>query len=185
MKLAVLLTVHNRKALTERCLRSLYDQPLPIGWSITVYLVDDGCSDGTVDMVQEKFPSVNLIQGNGDLYWNGGMRLAWQTAIESGFGYDGYLWLNDDVLLSADALLLLENSIRELLQLRQEFCILVGTCLDSSSHLSVYGGYDAQGEILAPDYALLECSHFNGNFAFVPTGVCQRIGILSNRFTHA
>ena len=45
--LAILLTVFNRKAKTLQCLQNLYVQ-LPIEeYTVSVYLTDDGCTDGT------------------------------------------------------------------------------------------------------------------------------------------
>ena len=41
-KIAVLITCHNRKEKTLKCLRTLYSQTLPAGAEISVYLVDDG-----------------------------------------------------------------------------------------------------------------------------------------------
>jgi GT2 family glycosyltransferase len=74
--IAVLLTCHNRRDKTITCLDSLYNCLLPSDFQLDVFLVDDGSSDGTSKAVSEKFPSVNVIQGNGNLFWNQGMRLA-------------------------------------------------------------------------------------------------------------
>ena len=49
--ISVLLTCHNRKAKTLGCLTSLYAAELPVGYDMEVYLVDDGCTDGTADAV--------------------------------------------------------------------------------------------------------------------------------------
>ena len=50
------------------------------------------------------FPNVNLVQGSGDLFWNQGMRLAWNTAIKVR-DFDFYLWLNDDTIIDREGLL--------------------------------------------------------------------------------
>jgi GT2 family glycosyltransferase len=103
-RIAVLMTCFNRRALTLRCLASLARQP---GFcAADLYLVDDGSKDGTGGAVQAMLPGAHVIQGNGSLFWNGGMRLAWSAARATG-GADFYLWLNDDVELSADALAML------------------------------------------------------------------------------
>ena len=50
-----------------------------------------------VRMFKQHYPNVNLIQGNGKLFWAGGMRLGWRTALKSK-EYDAFLLLNDDVI---------------------------------------------------------------------------------------
>lgn len=100
--IAVLLTVFNRKDKTLKCLQHLFNQ-LPIeGYSIDVYLTDDGCTDGTPEAVKEQYPQVNIIHGDGNLFWNRGMYTAWEKAAQK--GYDFYLWLNDDTILLPNAL---------------------------------------------------------------------------------
>jgi len=80
--IAALLTSFNRRTKTLQCLSELAKQLLPKGHRIEVFLVDDRSSDGTGDAVRREFPSVNLIEGTGALYWCGGMRLAWRTAAK-------------------------------------------------------------------------------------------------------
>lgn len=72
-RIAVLLTVFNRRETTLTCLESLFSGSVPEGYSIEVYLTDDGCTDGTTDAVRERFPDVRIVAGDGSLYWNRGM----------------------------------------------------------------------------------------------------------------
>lgn len=102
MQIAVLMTCHNRREITLRCLESLYAQKLPNGVSFNIFLVDDGCTDGTGAAVKAAYPDINVIQGTGDLFWCNGMRLAWDHAAKEDPDY--YLWLNDDVVLYEDAI---------------------------------------------------------------------------------
>ena len=82
--IALLLTVHNRKDLTLKCLESIY-QGIQLcasdTYSFNVYMVDDASVDGTSEEVSKRYPSVNIISGNGELYWCRGMFVAWTTAI--------------------------------------------------------------------------------------------------------
>ena len=58
--IAVLLTVFNRKEKTLQCLGNLYKQ-LPIqGYSVDIYLTNDGCTDSTPEAIAQKFPEVNI-----------------------------------------------------------------------------------------------------------------------------
>ena len=103
-KIATILTVHNRKEKTLSCLSHLfvalniYNNQQTEDIDLAVFLTDDGCTDGTADAVREAFPDkgIHILQGDGNLFWAGGMRLAWQTAIDTGTAWDYYLLLNDD-----------------------------------------------------------------------------------------
>lgn len=103
--IAVLMTCHNRRDLTLACLRSLSQQE---GFRAeNLFLVDDGSSDGTGKAVGDLLPTANVISGDGSLFWNGGMRLAWDRARAAGRSFEFYLWLNDDVVLADGALAML------------------------------------------------------------------------------
>ena len=69
MNIAVLLTCHNRKAKTVKCMQSLYDALTHYNRlhekdfiDVEVYLTDDGCTDGTVEAVadEETIPFSNV-----------------------------------------------------------------------------------------------------------------------------
>ncbi|MBO7640790.1 MAG: glycosyltransferase, partial [Bacteroidales bacterium] len=112
-RVAILLTVHNRRETTLRCLENCWHQidAMKTGgqYDFTVWLVDDGSTDGTWEAVEELFPQTRLVAGDGGLYWNQGMRLAWDSAAKE--DYDFYLWLNDDTLMNEGALAaIMENS---------------------------------------------------------------------------
>ena len=97
-KVAVLLTCHNRVEKTLKCLSKLFGQQVDESVKVTVYLVDDGSTDGTGIAVKDRYPDINVIYGDGSLFWNGGMHQAFAEALKVGFDY--YLWLNDDTNLS-------------------------------------------------------------------------------------
>ena len=101
--IAILMTCYNRFKVTLKCLEALYNCSVPNDLEFDVFLVDDNSPDKTGEIVKSCCPDVNVIQGTGSLYWNQGMRLAWQTAA-SKKEYDFYLWLNDDTLVYVDAL---------------------------------------------------------------------------------
>jgi GT2 family glycosyltransferase len=98
--LAVLMASHNRRDTTLACLRSVASQ---VGANVTlrVYLVDDASTDGTASAVRAEFPEVAVLDGSGDLFWSGGMRVAQEAASDA--EPDFLLWLNDDVVLASGA----------------------------------------------------------------------------------
>ena len=179
MKIAVLLTCHNRREKTLSCLKNLLEQNLE-DIDLSVYLVDDGSSDGTSDAIKEHFPEVNIIEGNGELYWNRGMHLAWTTALKNP-NWDAVLWLNDDTILNDGAL---KTIVKYATQYKNSIIVGSVSSVEDQS-IYTYGGYQEQQHILQPVDTALQCSIFNGNAVLVPRIVSDKIGILDYKYRHA
>lgn len=179
--IAVLLTVHNRKDKTLSCLENVFGQSMPEGFCTDVWLVDDGCTDGTAEAIGERFPQVHVLKGDGNLYWNRGMILAWQSAAESKV-YDYYLWLNDDSNIYGYCL----KTLLETSAVYADKAIVVGSTYDTVSRSTLtYGGRNAAEELVVPKGEAEEVEMFNGNIVLVPAYVYQHIGTLDNYFTHS
>ena len=80
-----------------KCLRSLQRQTV-VGFHVTV--VDDGSTDGTGAAVRAEFPSVTILQGDGNLWWAAAMNMGIEHAI--GMGAQYVLSLNDDLEVRDD-----------------------------------------------------------------------------------
>ena len=176
LRVAILLTVHNRRETTLRCLENCWHQ-IDAGknegkYDYTVYLVDDGSTDGTSEAVQSMFPQTVLIKGDGNLFWNRGMRLAWDRAAAE--DYDFYLWLNDDTLMNEGALAsLMENS-----EFLRHKAIVVGTTANAAGEIT-YGGRNRARKLMTPDPVIpIPCHLFNGNLVLVPKSVYASLGNL-------
>ena len=138
IRIAAVMTVHNRRALTLECLDSLRAQQVP-GGALDVFVVDDGSTDGTAEAVTQHHPDVRLLCGNGDLYWNGGMRRALDEAMAG--DYDYYLWMNDDTKLVGDAVIALLLQTEQQLRERGHVpVIVVGTTRHPETGEHTYGG---------------------------------------------
>ena len=179
--IAALLTCHNRREKTLLCLKNLYDCRLPEGFLLDVFLVDDGSTDGTSDAVRDRFPSVNIISGAGDLFWNRGMHLAWTEAAKK--DYDYYLWINDDTFLYP-------NAISELIECSkqendQKICC-GSTCAVSDKNKITYGGrITKKGKELIPNGQRQKCDYFNGNLVLIPKSVYALLGPNDPHYRHA
>lgn len=178
--IAILITCHNRKEITISCLKKLYNCSIPDGYFFEVFLVDDGCTDGTSEEVKANFPDINIIQGDGNLYWNRGMNLAWSVASNKDFSY--YIWLNDDTLLYENALTqVLENS-----KIKLDKAIICGTTCSKYNEKEVtYGGQKLKIGFLKPTGEMQNCEFFNGNFVLVPNYVFAIVGNLDPIFHHS
>jgi GT2 family glycosyltransferase len=196
MRIAVLITCHNRKELTLAALRALLAQEgVRAGagggkkseprsedgdrW-VELFLTDDGSTDGTSEAVRELWPQATVIAGSGHLYWCGGMRLAWAEAAKTDPDY--YLLVNDDTVMNADAVV----SLLEIVGSPQSRRIAVAPIQDPQSGEWVYGG--VRGRRFAPVQPCGEvdvCDTLNTNCALIPRGVYQALGGFADCFTHS
>jgi len=174
------MTCFNRKDKTLACLNSLYTNKISKEISIKVYLVDDGSIDGTTEAVTNHFPEVKIIQGNGNLYWAGGTRLAWSNA--SNGNYDYYVWLNNDVILLENALQILINSSKSCTN-RSVICASMKSEYDDNI---TYGGRKLNAnKCMIPNGKLQECDIINGNLVLIPKAIFETIGNMDQKFHHA
>jgi GT2 family glycosyltransferase len=189
-KIAVLLTCHNRKDKTLTCLEALLKNTIPIGYSLEVFLLDDGSTDGTSQAVHDSYSQVNIIKGDGNLFWNRGMRVAFSAAMKKGFDY--YLWLNDDTLLYPTAIQsLLETSVNLKIKYAQSV-IVVGATEDEKGGRLTYGGVVRASRwkrtaftLIKPSEVPVECETMNGNCVLIPDEVAQAVGGMEPEFAHA
>lgn len=189
-QIAVLLTCFNRKAKTLACLHSFFEANKPVGYIFDIYLVDDGSTDGTSEAVKENYPSVEVIQGNGDLFWAGGMRLAWQAALKRK-DYDAFLLLNDDVVLFNDFLDNLLKAEDYSLSKNKKTGIYSGATIDNKTNKTTYGGYKiktnhliVRNELLSPTDIPQQCELTNANILWISKETVDTIGIFDERYTH-
>lgn len=190
VKIAALLTCHNRRETTLACLRALYNCNRPPDVLLANILVDDGSTDGTAQMVRERFPGVEVLEGDGHLYWNGGMHRAFAHALRKGF--DAYLWLNDDTFLDPEALTTLVNAWRDTRLAPAGRAILIGSTRDPGSGVMTYGGFGVGGRwrplrfrpVIPCDVAQV-CATMNGNCVLIPDVVARELGNLDPVFAHA
>jgi GT2 family glycosyltransferase/glycosyltransferase involved in cell wall biosynthesis len=181
--LAVLMTCHNRRERTVRCLEALRAQDLP-DVEARVYLTDDGSSDGTAAAIAGVDLSVKVIAGDGQLYWAAGMAMAERSAMED--DPDLLLWLNDDVTLDPDAL-------TRLLTVHEQTpdAIVVGNVRDRDTGDKTYGGRSRLGRHpqrfrpVPSAGEVQQVSAFNGNVVLVPRGVRRLVGPIDGLFAHA
>lgn len=180
-QIAVLMACHNRRDSTLTCLQRLHGQTLPQGCRLALFLVDDGSTDGTGDAVRECWPGARVINGDGTLYWNQGMRRAWEQAAPG--DYDAYLWLNDDTFLGDDALRTLIDTLHAQMEKVGRAGIVVGTCRDPDSGRRTFGGWTTDGEIEpGPVSQPAEC--FNGNVVLVSRAAFETVGNLEPAYRH-
>lgn len=181
-KIAVLLTCHNRKTKTLECLQALFDSVRHVTIQLNVFLVDDGSSDGTSEAVNQSYPDVVTVMGDGSLFWNQGMIVAWKKAVEF-TEFDFFLWLNDDTLMDKDALMVLLET-DEVVRKKNELRLITAACRASaSSDVFSYGGRTDTDKVI-PNGEIQECKYVNGNLVLIPKVLFSKLGYLSSNYTH-
>jgi GT2 family glycosyltransferase len=178
-KVAILITCHNRRQKTIDCLNALHQAYVIDNLIFKVYLVDDGSTDGTGEAVKKNFPEVQIILGSGDLYWNRGMHLAWQTAALDK-KHDYFLWLNDDVILYKNVFEIIYNDSKD-----KPDSIICGSMQSSYGGEVSYGGKKVYGKLIKPNGKPQKITLFNGNFVLIPQSVYTQIGMVDPIFPHA
>ena len=184
-QVAVSISCYNRRDTTLSCIAALYQQNVPF----QLYLVDDNSSDGTSAAVRQSYPDVQILSGDGNLYWVGGMSLAFAKAMEDNYEY--YLWLNDDTILEPNALNTLLDTHNLLSDRGKPDSIVVGSVKDPVTGKYSYGGrirsqrkFSHTFEAVEPTPEAQECHTMQGNLVLIPRSVAETVGNLEAAFTH-
>lgn len=186
-RIAVLMTCYNRVDTTLECLRRLFAQEIPEGYSFDIWLVDDASPDKTGEKVKVVYPQVNVIQGTGKLFWCKGMRLAWDKAVEA-YDYDFYLWLNDDAMLNNGVFKMSLIEIEELISKEDKhLAVLIGAFVDKDGYNEIsYSAGDVNGKDVIPTgiAPIRAYRYFGGNYVFIPRNVFKKVGPICDLYLH-
>ena len=188
MEIAILITTFNRKEKTLACLQQLSKQNLPNEVKLTVYLTDDGSKDGTAEAAATAFPNIHIYHGNGSLFWAGGMRKSWQEAVKN--KPDFFLLINDDTVLKETTISVLLDTYKKAVVQYAKPVICIGSTQDKMTGKTSYGGRKLfsskkiHSYLIEHNNTFAECDLGNANIMLVPGQIVEKIGILSDEFTH-
>lgn len=190
VRVGVIIASHNRVDQTLAALRALHEQKVADAVDLTTYLLDDASTDGTPQRVVEEFGDVHMLHGDGQLFWNGGMRRAFAAALRD--RHDHYLWLNDDTVMDTDALAILLATHRMVSARGERPAIVAGSTRDPDTGELTYGGVQRRMrtrplrfDLVTPGEAPQQCDTMNGNCVLIPSGVAERVGNLEPGYRHA
>jgi GT2 family glycosyltransferase len=192
MKIIALTACHNRCNFTLAILDQLHKQNLPQGYSLSIVVVDDASSDGTADLIRDKFPDVFVIKGNGNLFWARALRFAWNSYLKSEF-FDALLVFNDDIRLYENALIDLIVAYNKIKNLHGRSIAVSAAFFDQSKKQISYGGYinsswwhPLRFKMVSPlDSIPLKIDTLNMNLALISKQALKVTGFLSEYFIHA
>ncbi len=98
----VIIPVYNRLKKTITCLKSLEKQN--IYKDLRIIIVNDGSNDGTKEYITKNFPQINIINGDGSLFWGGAINLGIEYALKKKKTGDWILILNNDIELTPETI---------------------------------------------------------------------------------
>lgn len=203
-RVMILMTSHNRKEQTIRCIRSL---KAVSGIETAFVVVDAGSTDGTCEALREE-AGVKLIRRGGELYWNGGMRVAMSYAAKHGEETDYVFLVNDDVEFFPGALQSMLERLEGGEAKAPESCAdktgktelppaetcridaVVGATKNAAGE-QTYGGVRmkskrfARFELIPPSGERISCDTFNCNALLIRYESFQRAGNLDAAYVHS
>ncbi len=191
MKILICIPVFNRIEYTLSCLESISKQPFK---DIITIVCDDGSTDGTTDKINKYYPETIVVQGNGNLWWTGGINECIKKALALSDDDDFIYTLNNDTILGAD-------TFQHLLEAEIRFSneVIIGTLnlfyenpgrIENSSfrYKNIFSGYKRVtefGEDLNSRSGLEEVDGLSGKGVLIPVKVFHKIGIYDQKkFPH-
>tara|TARA_B100001093_G_scaffold112740_1_gene105088 strand:- start:14676 stop:15542 length:867 start_codon:yes stop_codon:yes gene_type:complete len=101
----VIIPAYNRINYTLQCIKSLKKQDCVN--NLKIFLVDDGSTDNTKEIVSKKFPDVKIFRGNGSLFWGGAVNYGIKKVLRLSKKNDWILLVNNDVEFKSNAISIL------------------------------------------------------------------------------
>jgi len=103
----IVIPVFNRLNYTVACIESLL---LQSSRDFKIIIVDDGSTDGTINVVQKNFPEIIVLSTTGNQWWSATMNVGIRYALENEITPDDFvLSLNNDLVVEPDYLEELTN----------------------------------------------------------------------------
>ncbi len=182
-KTVVILTCFNRKEHTIKAIRSIAENNPAEEFEFVV--TDDASNDGTVSELNEMPYNIHVLEGNGSLFWGGGMRKSVDYVYNNIRDYDYAFIINDDVEFAPRAAdLLIER-------LEQTGADAVAGATVGDDGLMTYGGLKKTSsmfvrlENIEPSVEPVECDTFNGNAVMIKKDVFVEAGNFDSHYIHS
>ncbi|WP_187262371.1 glycosyltransferase family 2 protein [Pontibacter beigongshangensis] len=182
----IVIPVFNRKHFTKACLLSLRQQT---NQDFKVIIVDDGSTDGTAEMLREEFPEVDILFGDGNLFWTASVNMGIKHALQSGTDY--VMTMNNDVEVAPD---FIENTYK---WAKQKPDAVIGALeMDADTREPIFGGEIVDFKLNRVRHLLQELpkekqvgihrvSQLPGRGLLIPRAVFEKVGLFDQeRFPH-
>lgn len=186
-KVYIVVPVFNRIVDTIRCIGGIRSQDYH---NYIIIVVDDGSTDGTYEVLSDKFNDVKVLRGDGNLWWSGSVNLGINYALKYCNPKDYILTLNNDVIVT-------EKYLRSLVDLSKKYPdSLIGSlaCYKDNSKRVFYSGVKwdrlrAKKNFNVPRFTeinKINCEYFKsdtlvGRGLLVPVECFRKIGLFEEK----
>lgn len=185
--LFIIIPVYNRKLITRECILSLEPQ---IDSNVNVIVVDDGSVDGTSEMLRSEFPFVEVISGDGNLWWAGSINLGVEH-LKDNLKSDDYIFLlNDDTIFEEDFINKVLQSIS-----KYEFSLIGCLLVDANNKEDILDGGIIYNKIKNkfislnkgkrihnfPEGYNRNCDFLPGRGLIIPSDTFKKIGLFDTK----
>lgn len=189
--IAVVLPVYNRVKETIECIKRL-EKLDSDKIQITTILVDDGSTDGTEKIISTNFPAVEILKGNGDLWWAGGVNKGLKHIKENKSQFDYILILNSDTFFTESTLYPLLSVVKN-----NKKTVCASLVIDEESGKIYNAGQIRSGFLqeLKPIFngeylschqdKIIDCDTVGTRFVLMPIEIIENVGLFdSKKFVH-
>ena len=170
MKVLAIFTCYNRRELTRQSMELLGQNK---NVTFDYVIVNDGSTDGTDEMLAAMPYEIDLINGDGGLFWNRGMYEAIEHAKKAHPDYEYYMLMNDDTKF-------VPGIFDEMLPLFAPDKVMVGAMCGDDGRMS-YGGIKYVKGIkykkYGPEAQDICFDTFNANCAIIPHDIFMKVSI--------
>jgi GT2 family glycosyltransferase len=175
----IVIPVFNRKHFTKECLISLRKQT---NQEFKVIVVDDGSTDGTAEMLKTEFPEVEVLFGDGGLFWTASVNLGIKHALKQGAPY--IMTLNNDLEAAPD---FIESTYKWMAQ--KPDAVIGALEMDAATKEPAFGGelvkYLLQELSKEEQHGLHKVSYLPGRGLLIPRAVFEKVGLFDqDNFPH-
>ncbi|MEM4234883.1 MAG: glycosyltransferase family 2 protein [Candidatus Methanomethylicaceae archaeon] len=183
---STVILAHNNYTDTFECLHSV----LKVNYNpLTIWLVDNGSTDRTAQLVKENFPQVQLVQTHKNLGVAGGFNAGIVTAIKAGAKY--IFILNNDTVVEPNIIQVLLTEAQK----NPDYGILMPKILHYSDRNRIWS-IGARSRLFPPAIVMIGLNKLDDysyskprllEFAptcalFIPSRVFERIGLLDDGY---
>ena len=180
------MPVHNRIEYTKRCLKALRNQTYK---EFQIIIIDDGSKDSTKKVLREEFQEVEILTGDGNLWWTAAINKGIRYALKNDVEY--IITLNNDTIPE-------KKFVEKMIfwAEKKPKSLLGALTVNIHTKLPVYGGEiidwkNAKAKFYLDSLTenqrkgIYKVTHFPGRGLLIPSYVFKKIGLFDEiHFPH-
>ncbi|RZK24658.1 MAG: glycosyltransferase family 2 protein [Hymenobacter sp.] len=180
--LYIVIPVFNRWHYTRECLESLRQQT---SQDFRTVVVDDGSTDETAAALARDYPEVEVVTGDGNLFWTAGVNAGIRRALA--LGADRVMTMNNDVVAAPDFVAQMLAAAAQ-----NPTAVLGALEFDADTGEAIYGGerldfrtntrHDLLEEVPAGQRTGLHpVTYLPGRGLLIPKAVTDKVGLFDEK----